>query len=73
MNIKQSNFSELMKKTVVTEDNQVKFLANGHDTVQSRFKKFTGSKVSSLWERRLNQNKASSEEGKDNKVDSEAY
>ena len=65
MNVKQVNFSELMKKTVVTEGQQVKFLANGHNAVQSRFKKFANNKVSSLWERRQNQAQVNPEEEKE--------
>mmetsp|Transcript_17456 Transcript_17456/g.19617 ORF Transcript_17456/g.19617 Transcript_17456/m.19617 type:complete len:163 (-) Transcript_17456:172-660(-) len=66
LNIKQQNFSDLMKETVVTEDKKVKFCSNGAGAAQLRFRKMTTQKVSSLLERRLNQTKPAPEEEKNN-------
>lgn len=52
MSIKQVNFSEMMKTTVITFDNKVKFLSSAHDAINKSNKVFAPKKVSSLWERR---------------------
>lgn len=64
MNVKQIDFANTIKSTVVTQENKVKFLGNGHNSISSSMMKFKGSKVSSLWERRQNQSKFSNEEAK---------
>lgn len=64
MNIKQIDFANTLKSTVVTQENKVKFLGNGHSSINSSRMMFKGSKVSSLWERRQNQSKFSGEEAK---------
>ncbi|CAI2365925.1 unnamed protein product [Moneuplotes crassus] len=64
MNIKKVDFSGIMKTTVVTQENKVKFLGNGHTSIQSRKGMFKGSKVSSLWERRQNQSRFTLEDNK---------
>ncbi|CAI2364525.1 unnamed protein product [Moneuplotes crassus] len=62
MNITRVDFSSIMKSTVVTQENKVKFLGNGASSIQSRKKFYMRPKVSSLWERRQNQCKAMDEE-----------
>lgn len=56
LGIKQVNFSEMMKSTVLTFDNKVTFLSSAHDVINKSSKAFATKKVSSLWARRNNPN-----------------
>ena len=52
MKIYKINVSDLMKASVVTKSNQVKFLSNVKDVIENSWQKPKTKKVSSLWERR---------------------
>lgn len=64
MNVKQIDFAETMKTTVVTQENKVKFLGNGHNSMHARKMVMKTGKGPSLWERRQKQSKFSNEEAK---------